>query len=791
MFIDDDEFREVFRVTGEEHLQQIEANLLHLEKYPDDHATLENLLREIHSLKGDANMLGLKAIGTLAHQFEDLLGTVKRGEAPFSVDLSDRLYQGLDAVLQLLHEAVTGTAADVNLLQVMAYLMGAPKASELAIAHDSHGNGTEDVAEAETLAAVEPVIIHDANGRTANGREANGHTDVNSLDDRTTLLPSVSPPLHHSRPPQLSPSTYRINTIRVETAKLDTLMTQAGELTVTKTRINRRLVDIQALLTVWEDWSRDTFNHRTIFRSPERGMVSQFTHAQNDSQRHQERLEQVGQMLQQLQQAAYEDSSRLESVATDLEKDIRALCLLPLSSLFNQFSRMVRDLARQQGKAIELVIEGGDTRADKRILEEMKDPLMHLLRNAIDHGIESPTERERLGKPRTATIILRGYQTATNVVIEVADDGCGLTLETLKQTALQRGVCRADDLAKMNDRQIQALIFAPGFSTRSFVTEVSGRGVGLDVVKTNVDHLKGTIQVESSPNVGSTFQIQLRTTLATAHVLLVVVEHITYAIPVEFVETSLLVRPDEIFAIEGRNTILLDQQPISIVKLAHLLELKQMPASLPQSLLPITYPCIVLKIGEERLGLLIDTLLDEQDVVLKPQSKLLQRVRNVFGATILGTGEVCMVLNPPDLMKSVQKKAIVNLAQTPLQATNIKQVVLLVEDSIAIRTQEKRILESAGYEIITAVDGLDALNKLPTRSFDAIVSDVQMPNLDGLTLTTKVRQHKEYSELPIILVTSLASDEDKRRGAEAGANAYIPKGSFDQTLLIETLKRLV
>ncbi|XHX78640.1 MAG: response regulator [Stenomitos frigidus ULC029] len=781
MFIDDDELREVFKVTGEEHLQQIEANLLHLEKYPDDSATLENLLREIHSLKGDANMLGLKEIGTLTHQFEDLLGTVKRGETPFSAVLGDRLYQGLDAICQFVQEAITGTAAGVNLLQTMAYLMGAPREDERAIVEDSNGNGKTLLVEAvETEAAVEATAASEANEPR--------DTSVNPGDLATPFQPFSAV----LRPPSPSPSTYRINTIRVETTKLDTLMTQAGELTVTKTRINRRLVDIEELLTVWEDWSRDTFNHRTAFRDLERNAVSgQFTQTRSYYQRHQERLEQVGQMLKQLQQASYEDSSRLESVATDLEGNIRSLCLLPLSSLFQQFSRMVRDLARQQGKAIELVIEGGDTRADKHILEEMKDPLMHLLRNAIDHGIESPAEREHLGKPRTATIALRGYQTATNIVIEVADDGRGLMLDTIKHTALQRGICRAEDLAKMSDRQIQALIFAPGFSTRSLITEVSGRGVGLDVVKTNVDRLKGTIQVESKHHTGSTFQIQLRTTLATAHVLLVVVDGITYAIPVEFVETSLLVQPDEIFAIEGRNAILLDQQPVSIVKLAHLLELKHSPSTPPQPTPAHSLPCIILKIGEERLGLLIDALLDEQDVVLKPQSKLLQRVRNVFGATILGTGEVCMVLNPQDLIKSVQKSAIVTLAHSAVQTTTSKQVVLLVEDSIAIRTQEKRILESAGYEIVTAVDGLDALNKLPTRTFDAIVSDVQMPNLDGLTLTAKIRQHKAYSELPIILVTSLASDEDKRRGAEAGANAYIPKGSFDQTVLIETLKRLV
>ncbi|MBD2036851.1 hybrid sensor histidine kinase/response regulator [Leptolyngbya sp. FACHB-321] len=784
MFIDDDELRDIFKATSEEHLQQMEANVLHLEKYPDDSATLENLLREIHSLKGDANMLGIKDIGTLAHQFEDILGSVKRGETVYSTELSDRLYQGLDAMGQLVHAAVTGETAETNVIHVMAYLMGAPKEPEQAIEHENNGKAILlEPVQLATLSTREDE--RDIEERDAEQRDIETwqHRDLEPFQYAT-------PSLLHAPKASLSTSVHRINTIRVETAKLDTLMTQAGELTVTKTRINHRLVDIEELLTLWEDWNRDAFSHRTAWYEGQRGVKGQFSSGQGSQQRHQERLEQVGQRLNQLRQAAYEDSSRLESVVTELEAGIQALCLLPLSTLFQPFARMVRDLARQEGKAIELVIEGGDTRADKRILEEMKDPLMHLLRNAIDHGIELPDEREHLGKPRTATLYLRGYQTATNIVIEVSDDGCGLMIETIKQTAVQRGVCRPDDFAKMSDRQIQALIFAPGFSTRSLITEVSGRGVGLDVVKTNVDRLKGTIQVESRPNVGSTFQIQLRPTLATAHVLLVVVEGVSYAIPVEFIETSLLMQPSDLFTIEGQTAFLFAQQPISIVKLANLLELKA-PSLVPKAAPQASFPCIILKVGEERLGLLVDALVDEQDVVLKAQSQLLQRVRNVSGATILGTGEVCMVLNPTDLIASVQKRTIVDHAQTSMQAANQKQVVLLVEDSIAIRTQEKRILESAGYEIITAVDGLDALNKLPTRTFDAIVSDVQMPNLDGLTLTAKVRQHKEYNELPIILVTSLASDEDKRRGAEAGANAYIPKGSFDQTVLIETLKRLV
>jgi two-component system chemotaxis sensor kinase CheA len=268
------------------------------------------------------------------------------------------------------------------------------------------------------------------------------------------------------------------------------------------------------------------------------------------------------------------------------------------------------------------------------------------------------------------------------------------------------------------------------------------------------------------------------------------VDKISYAIPVESVQTTLLVQPQGIFTIEGCETIILEDQPVSVVSLTELLELptSALQASASASKL---LPCIILKVGEERLGLLVDALLDEQDVVLKPQSKLLQRVRNVSGATILGTGEVCMVLNPQDMIKSVGKQIRSAVFKQRAEEIHKKQVILLVEDSITIRTQEKRILETAGYEVVTAVDGLDGFNKLKTRSFDAVVSDVQMPNLDGLSLASKIRQYKEYSELPIILVTSLATDEDKQRGADAGANAYIPKGTFDQKVLLDTLRRLV
>ncbi|MEG4812109.1 hybrid sensor histidine kinase/response regulator [Microcoleus sp. F8-D3] len=830
--IEDRELRDVFKVASQEHLQKLDDGLLYLEQHPDDLAKLEELLRETHSLKGDAGMLGIKNLASLAHQMEHILGALKRGETQLNSDISDRLSQGLDAIRKLVNEAVTGEDSGVNTFYILASMMGASSQPQPQTAASIVDPSSSQVAE-------EPLVEAQFTEHSTKEIETNVETsEVLNLEQNYSFLPLQSNPefllQSHNLPAPSglatesasqsavsasSTSSYRIETIRVATKNLDDLMTQAGELTVTKTRLGHRVAEIEQITTLWEEWSREYFVTRLNvdrMQIDENGIKAngKFSQLHDYYQRTEERLERLGTLVNRLRNRVYEDTARLELIAEALESGIRTLRLLPLSTIFNLFPRTVRDLAKREGKEVALVIEGGDTTADKRILEEMKDPLMHMIRNAIDHGIETVEERESIGKSPVATLRIKGYNIASNIIIEVADDGRGLNLDSIKKTAVKRNICTVEQLSEMTEIQVQSLIFTPGFSTKKFVTEVSGRGVGLDVVRTNVEALKGSIQVESLPGKGCTLRLQISTSLATAHVLIVLVEDIPYALPVEFVDTAKQVSQSEIFAIEGKETILSNGQPLSVAHLTDLLELNQrqegkkhrylreengseIMRSNQKEFLSSTsskMPCIVLKVGEERLGLFVDALIDEQDVVMKPQSQLLKRVRNVSGATILGTGEVCMVLNPHDLIKSVRQQVSsrgVGSGRSQIETATRKQVILLAEDSIATRTQEKRILEGAGYEVVTAVDGLDAFHKLKTRDFDAVISDIQMPNLDGLALTVKIREQKEYSELPIILVTSLASDEDKKRGADAGANAYIPKGNFNQDVLVETLKRLV
>ncbi|MBW4570329.1 MAG: hybrid sensor histidine kinase/response regulator [Tolypothrix carrinoi HA7290-LM1] len=726
-FIEDKELRDIYQIASEEYLQKLANGLLQLQKHPSDEAILEQLLREAHSLKGDSRSVGVENVITLSHQIEEIFLSIKASEIIFTPDVSDRLYQGLDAIGLLVYEAITGQPSGIDTEQILDQLMQAVSAPTI---HKSLPLPTEI-----------PVTA----------------TQVDKAE--------IGQP-------------YHIDTIRVPTRHFDALMSQAEELTFTKTAIAHTAAEIEAMATIWSEW---------------KAVYSQEKYLDSSSLNTNPYVERLEKTINSLRTSTQENSTKLDIIVEELREKIYTLRLVPLSTVFQLLPRIVRDLARQQSKEVELIIEGGETTADKRILEEIKDSLMHMVRNAIDHGIETPAEREKLGKPPVATIWLRGYRTPTNIVIELADDGRGLDIEKIKQTAVKRGLYSPEELAIMTPSQIYPLILASGFSTQTFITEISGRGIGLDVVRTNVERLQGNIQIESTPGQGCTFRIQLNTTLGITNVVLLEVEGIVHALPIEFVQKTLLISQEQIFTTEDRATIDLDGQAVCVANLADLLEFSN-PAyayAAKEQQNSRLRSCILLKVGEEQFGLFVDRMMHTQEIVIKPQSQLLKRVRNVMGATILGSGEVCMILNPPDLLKSLQQQNTSVVSIKPRKTILRKRLILLVEDSIPVRTQEKRLLEKAGYEVAIAVDGLDGYNKLKTRDFDAVISDVEMPNLDGLSLTAKIRQHEEYKALPIILVTTLASDEDMARGSEAGANAYIIKSNFNQDVLLEILGRLV
>ncbi|MDM8553807.1 hybrid sensor histidine kinase/response regulator [Desulfococcaceae bacterium HSG7] len=805
MRIEDNELRDIFKTESEERLQNLEDGLLLLEKNPQDPSVLAEVFREAHSLKGAGRMVGLKNLELAAHRFEDVLGKAKRGELILESAIIDRLYKGLDAIRNLANQAVTGELSDVDIASVLTSLDLMSPNPELVVA--TPPESCEPSASDSKIETPPPDNLKTPVPEQSVPEDSVPEQPASEQPGPEQLVPEQPEPVQQPVPHEADTPAgtlmvadektpppkerYRIETVRVKPEKLDALMTQAGELTVTKIRIAQRTSQVDTIIESWDELSHDlTMN---FIRSPSFAKNADFKKIASAMRSD---MDGLGDLLNKLKNESSEDLARLDLIAANLEEGIRTVRLLPLATVFNLFPRMVRDLARTQEKEIDLQIEGGETTADKRILEEMKDPLMHLIRNAVDHGIEPLAERRKIGKSTPAAIHLRAFQTSSDVVIEIEDDGRGLDIEAIRNKARQRKLRHEDDLTAMTPEQIQVLIFSSGFSTSTYVTDVSGRGIGLDVVRNNIANLKGSIHVESVLGRGCLFRMKFPITLATTRVLIVAVDGCKYALPVEFVETTLQLAHDEIFSIEGRQTVIFENNPISVARLSDLLEIRPNSSEIENSPNELQNDiskrplCIIIGFGEEKLGMLVDELTDEQEIVLKPSGGLLKRVRNVSGATILGTGEVCMVLNPADLIQSVQKHSRIGVFEESAEEA-AQQTILLVEDSITTRTQEKRILEGAGYEVVTAVDGLDALDCLNSHHFDAVVSDIEMPNMDGWMLTEKIREDKKYSEMPIILVTSLASEEDKKKGAEAGADAYITKGGFEQEVLLDTLDRLV
>jgi len=426
------------------------------------------------------------------------------------------------------------------------------------------------------------------------------------------------------------------------------------------------------------------------------------------------------------------------------------------------------------------------------VLEEIKDPLVHLVRNAVDHGIEKPDEREAAGKPRVGTVTVRAYQKGSNIVVEVSDDGAGIDVEEVKRAALKSKVLPQEELEAISDEQAMQLIFASGVSTSKMITETSGRGVGMDVVRKNVEALHGHVDVDSTLGEGTITTLTLPLTLATTQELLVRVREQTFGIPISAVERIQRIEPESISTVEGKEAIIVNGQPISLVYLCDVLEMpKQEQALDPNEKIPV----VILGAGRWRIAFLVDAVVGQQESVVKSLGKQLARVRNVAGATILGTGQVIMTLNPSDLLKSARGAAgktdiAARIARSQEQEEK-RASVLVVDDALATRNLEKNILETVGYDVKVAADGVEALSILQSDGVcDVIISDVVMPNMDGFELTAAVREDAKLCNTPVILVTSLESTEDKERGLEVGADAYIVKSSFEQETLLDAVRQL-
>ena len=569
--------------------------------------------------------------------------------------------------------------------------------------------------------------------------------------------------------------------VRVATDKVDALMADVGELLIGRTSAQRRVADVRALEAALDDWE-------SSWRSPRRHLPGQ-DGADGAAETPDDpgmRLRAVRRDVAALRRLLDADARRSARIAADLQEDVRRIRMQPVSTLFQPFPRMVRDLARDHGKEVSLSISGGDVEVDRSIIELIADPLTHLLRNSVDHGIEAPELRAGAGKRVAGTVSLSARHRGDRLVIEVADDGMGIDLDAVRSRAVEHGLLTAANAGELSDRQAMSLIFRAGLSTSRVVTDLSGRGVGLDVVRETAERLHGSVDVESRRGVGTTFCLSLPLSISSMQCLLVDARGQTFALPVSHVERALRVRPEEIRRAEGRDTVRLDGRPIVLARLADLLGLGSAGNGHDGG---GTRTVVVVGSRGRHAAFLVDALTETCEAVVISLPDPLHRVRHVTGATILGSGRVAMILSPTDLMASVEQAA--GPAPAAAAVPDVRPpTILVVEDSITTRTLEKNLLEAAGYRVRVAGDGAEGWSILQSGGCDLVIADVEMPVLDGLELTARVRADPRHRELPVVLVTSREEPADRERGIQAGADAYIVKGALDQAGLLDTIRRL-
>ncbi len=753
-----------FRVEADEHLQAMASGLLALEKTPPGEGQaeiVETIFREAHSLKGAARAVNLMEIESVCQALESVFAALKGRRLAVSPPLLDLLQQAVDALGGLLAPGAGPSRSR------------SPAVAALMRRLDDAATGTPFV----------PEIPHAA------------ETPAAALPD--------APPMAAAVPPPFPAPDLAADTVRISTAKLDAVMRQAEELLSPRLAAGQRARELRETAAALAAWRKERARIQPALRLVERAYAR--TLKDTCSAREKQalpllleyldaeplNLKTLEDRLARLTRAAEHDWRTLSGMSDGLLHDVKEMQLLPFASLLDRFPRFARELARGQGKEVELALQGGEIEIDRRILEAMRDPLIHLLRNAIDHGIEPPAVRADRHKPARGTITLAiSQQDGGKVEVLVADDGAGIDASSLRAAAGRLGLVSGEEAERLDEAAAQALAFQSGVTTSPLITDVSGRGLGLAIVREKVERLGGSVALESQPGAGTAFRIVLPLTLATFRGILVRAGEQLCVIPAARVERVTRVAGPDIQTVENRETIPLDGQAVALVWLGDVLEL---PRREPAEDAAGGVPAVVLGPDPGRVAFRVDAILGEQEVLVKTLGPQLARVRNVAGASVLGTGQVVPVLNVPDLLKSA-----VQLAATPRVPVAAekpgaaeKPAILVVEDSITSRSLLKNILESADYAVTTAVDGMDAYTTLKTGTFDLVVSDVEMPRMDGFDLTARIRADKQLAELPVVLVTALGSREHRERGIDAGANAYIVKSSFDQSNLLDVIRRLL
>jgi len=802
--------RDAFKSEAEERLKSISTSLVELEdaaSTPDrQRPIVEVIFREAHSLKGASRAVNLATVETLCQSMEGVFAALKKGGIPLTPEFFDTLHHTVEYIENIVMDPnqETDTSQQEQIAEIkrdLEHLISENgKGPKQETAREQKGDAGSRLPDKKGVQGSTPA----PEGAASSGEAHRMSAGPQGSEDRKEVSGKAQgKSTHEERIPQSVQSSRSrpliSGTVRIATEKLDTLMLKAEELILLKLAESQQLMNLHDMLQSFELWKKkwaklesELRNLGKLVQKEELGGFSntswvEFSHLLDWNQEYIQALERK---IRTLVQTAEHNHHSLGRMVDDLLDDMKMVTMLPFSTLFEILPRMMRDIARNQGKEADLKLQGGDIEIDRRILEELKDPVIHLLRNSIDHGIEEPAEREKAGKPRHGTITLTVAQTEGNrVEIIFSDDGNGIDSERVKEEAVAKGIISKKEAMSMGEHEALPLIFRSGVSTSPIITQISGRGLGLAIVQEKVEQLGGSLSLETTLGKGTTFRILLPVTMATFKGILVRVTDALFVVPTSHVERVLRIKKDEVRTVENKATIPLKGKPLSLVDLADVLAVER-KNQIEEEKDYITV--LVLGIDERQIAFKIDEVLTEQEVLVKGMGKQLSRVRNIAGATVLGSGDVVPILNVQDLLKSAIKAKVFSSGAEidETQADTQKKSILVVEDSITSRMLIKNILESSGYTVRTASDGLDGYNALKAEAFDLVVSDVEMPNMNGFELTARIRGDKGLARIPVILCTSLESREDRERGIDVGANAYIIKSGFDQSNLLEVVKRL-
>jgi len=762
-----EEFRKrilgTFKIEAEEGIKNMTSNLIELEKGPSEShkmEIIEAMFREAHSLKGASRAVNIIEIESVCQAMESVFSALKNKIIDLNPNVFDELHLAVNILNEILLKPVEEIDDELN-----------EKIAEINI-----------ILENVELGKIEEIEIP----------KTKKSIKDSSKDDKIKESKAFKK--------ETLSNTKKISdkTIRVNIEKLDDLLFQVEEMLSLKLKTIQHREDLKSTLQKMSNWKKESSNVFSVVRD----ILQKFETKQKNEKLTKEE-ENVKKLIHFFEwatsffkvvenelfdlkkksvQDSYETGLKIESLLEDIKKVIS----IPFSSILDVFPKAIRDLSKDKGKKIELIVRGDDIEIDRRILEEIRNPLMHLIRNCIDHGIEEPDIRKQKNKSEIGTIkISIDRLENNNVELCISDDGKGIDLENLKEKYINQEEIAAKDTTEITTNNLLSYIFKSGVSTSNMITDMSGRGLGLAIVKEKIEQFGGSIFVITEKDKETKFKIQIPLSVITFRGVQVSCGDLRFVVSTSKIERVIRVEKSEIKTIENKATVLYKGGIIPLVNLTEILELPIKENKTDNVI------ALILGSQENHIGFVIDEIIDEEEVLVKSFNKHLKRIRNISGATVLGSGKVIPILNVSDLLKSAVKETSVAVQQIDVEKENGKKSVLVVEDSITSRMLLKNILETAGYQVETAIDGLEGFTKLKEENFDLVLSDVDMPRMNGFDLTTKIRSDEILLEKPIVLVTSLSKREDRERGMEVGANAYIVKSSFDQGNLLEVIDRLV